>query len=276
MSVEEKRGLVELGHEHLSIRRQCNLLSLCRSSLYYEAARESEENLMLMRLLDEQYMKTPFYGSRRMAAWLGTQGYLVSRKRVQSLMQTMGLAGLCPKHNTSKKREESKIYPYLLQGLEINQPNQVWCSDITYIPMKKGFFYLVVVMDWHSRYVLSWELSNTLDVGFCLNALERAMASATPHIFNTDQGSQYTSLAFTQRLLDANVRISMDGKGRCFDNIFIERLWRTVKYEDIYLKEYHDGHELWRGLAAYFDFYNNRRVHQSLAYQCPAQVFFCA
>lgn len=266
-----------INSEHmLSIRRQCELLGLCRSSFYYEPVRESEDNLRFMRLLDEQYLKTPYYGSRRMTAWLQEQGFCVSRKRVQGLMGKMGLVGLIPKRNTSFPRVESKIYPYLLDGMKIEKPNQVWCSDITYVPMRKGFFYLVVIMDWYSRFVLSWELSNTMDVGFCMEALEKAMARAKPQIFNSDQGSQYTSTVFTQRLLEAEIQISMDGKGRCFDNIFIERLWRTLKYEDIYLKDYTDGHALWHGLSAYLDFYNHQRLHQSLAYRPPAEVYFAA
>jgi len=252
--VNEQRALVEPAHPELSTVRQCELLGLARSSYYYQPVPASLENLALMRLLDEQYLRTPFYGSRRMTVWLQQQGHTVNRKRVQRLMQLMGLAGIAPGPGTSQPHPGHKVYPYLLRQLVIERPDQVWCTDITYVPMPLGFMYLVVIMDWFSRYVLAWELSNTLDVEFCLVALDRALARRQPEFFNSDQGAQFTSQAFTGRLEQAQVRISMDGRGRTFDNIFVERLWRTVKYEDIYLKDYSSVLELHRGLPCYFEF----------------------
>jgi putative transposase len=266
--------MIDRGHPLLSLRRQCALLGLHRSSLYYVPVQESAENLWLMRLIDEQYTRTPFYGSRRMTAWLRGTGYAVNRKRVVRLMGEMGLEAIFPRPRLSAPGPAAKVYPYLLQGLEINGPNQVWGTDITYIPMQRGFMYLVAIMDWYSRFVLSWELSNTLDVGFCLVALEGALALGKPQIFNSDQGVQFTSHAFTGKLEEARVAISMDGRGRVFDNIFVERLWRTVKYEDIYLKEYGTVPELEVGLDHYWWFYNHERPHQALRYQTPAQVYF--
>lgn len=253
--------------------RQCELLGLARSSYYYEAVPESAENLHYMRLIDEQFLRTPFYGSRRMTVWLQAQGYALNRKRVQRLMQRMGLAGLAPGPRTRQPGPEHTVYPYLLRGLAITQPDQVWCTDITYVPMPAGFMYLVAIMDWYSRYVLAWEVSNTLDVGFCLAALEAALAGGRPAFFNSDQGVQFTSAAFTQRLKQAGVRISMDGRGRVFDNIFVERLWRTIKYEELYLKDYESVVALLEGLTRYFEFYNNERLHQGLGYQTPATVY---
>lgn len=253
--------------------RQCELLELARSSYYYQPGSESTENLHYMRLIDEQYLHTPCYGSRRMTAWLQQQGHVINRKRVQRLMQVMGLEGLAPGPRTSRPHPQHKVYPYLLRGVQISHPNQVWCTDITYVPMPVGFMYLVAIMDWYSRYVLSWELSNTLDTSFCLEALETALASARPQIFNSDQGTQFTSEDFTRQLKDANVDISMDGRGRVFDNIFIERLWRTIKYEAIYLKAYESVIELLEGLTRYFNFYNHERLHQGLGYQTPAAVY---
>jgi len=272
--VDERRALVEPAHPELSTVRQCELVGLARSSYYYQPAPANPENLALMRLLDEQYLRTPFYGSRRMTVWLQRQGYAVNRKRVQRLMQVMGLAGLAPGPGTSQPHPAHKVYPYLLREVVVERPNQVWCTDITYVPMPVGFMYLIVVMDWFSRYVLAWELSNTLEVGFCLVALERALARRQPGIFNSDQGAQFTSQAFTGRLEQAQVRISMDGRGRTFDNIFVERLWRTVKYEDIYLKAYPSVPELYHGLTGYFEFYNQERPHQGLNNQTPATVYF--
>jgi putative transposase len=222
----------------LSIRRQCALVGLSRSTLYYQAAQESPLNLELMRLMDEQYMKTPFYGRRRMSAHLVRLGYRVNPKRVGRLMQKIGLLAIYPKQKTSVTSPWHKVYPYLLRDVEIIAPNQVWSADISYIPMRAGFMYLVAIIDWYSRYVLAWRLSNTLDTLFCLEALEVALFMAKPDIFNTDQGTQFTAHAFTSRLEQAMVRISMDGRGRAFDNIFIERLWRSVKYEDVYLHDY--------------------------------------
>lgn len=266
--------MIDRGHPLLSLRRQCALLGLHQSSLYDVPVQERAENLWLMRLIDEQYTRTPFYGSRRMTAWLRGAGYAVNRKRVVRLMGEMGLEAIFPRPRLSAPGPAAKVYPYLLHGLEINGPNQVWGTDITYIPMQQGFMYLVAIMDWYSRFVLSWELSNTLDVGFCLVALEGALAVGKPHIFNSDQGVQFTSHAFTGRLEEVGVAISMDGRGRVFDNIFVERLWRTVKYEDIYLKSYGTVPELEVGLDHYWWFYNHERPHQALRYQTPAQVYF--
>lgn len=261
-------------HQELSIRRQCELVRLGRSSFYYEPVSESPLNLELMRCLDQQYLETPFYGSRRMTIWLQSQGYAVNRKRVQRLFGLMGIEAIYPKPKTSQSAPEHKVYPYLLRNLAVERVNQVWSSDITYIPMRRGFVYLVAVMDWYSRYVLAWQLSNTLEGSFCLEALKQALLWGTPDIFNTDQGSQFTALAFTSYLLQANIHISMDGRGRALDNIFNERLWRSVKYEDIYLKDYETVPDLLAGLERYFHFYNQHRFHQSLDYRTPAQVYF--
>lgn len=255
------------------MRRQCELLDLPRSTYYYQPAGESEENLHLMRMLDKQYLQTPFYGSRRMAAWLVEQGYNVNRKRVQRLMRQMGMEALYPKRSTTKRGAGHKIYPYLLRDVAITRPDQVWSTDITYVPMRRGYMYLVAILDWYSRYVLTWRLSNSLETSFCIEALEEALERGRPEIFNSDQGVQFTSAAFTSRLEKNGVAISMDGRGRALDNAFIERLWRTVKYEDIYLKDYGTADELYEGLARYFDFYQNERLHQSLAYQTPATVY---
>jgi len=266
--------LLEPGHPDFSLRRQCELIGLNRASYYYQPAPESQLNLTLMRLIDEQYLRTPFYGYLKMTEYLRqTEPYPVNAKRVARLMRLMGLQAVGPRPRTSQPHPEHKVYPYLLRGLEITRPNQVWSADITYIPMPRGFMYLVAILDWYSRYVLSWEVSNTLDGDFCRLALEQALQRGQPEIFNTDQGAQFTATAFTDRLAQAEIRISMDGKGRAFDNIFIERLWRTVKYEHIYLNEYATGLELVVGLARYFDFYNHERFHQSLDYHTPAQVY---
>ena len=226
-----------------------------------------------MKLIDRQYLVTPFYGSRRMAAWLRNKGYRVDRKRVRRLMRTMGLNAIYRGPRTSKPTPGHKVYPYLLHGMEVTQPNRVWAADITYIPMARGFLYLVAIMDWYSRYVLSWRLSNTLDVDFCIDALEEALRKGRPDIFNTDQGAQFTSEAFTALLDQQGVRISMDGKGRYTDNLFIERLWRSVKYEEVYLKAYRDGRDARVGIGEYFRFYNTERPHQALGYRPPAEVF---
>lgn len=271
--MNKRRALVEPDHPDLSIRRQCELLDLNRASYYYMPATESLLNLALMRLIDEQYMRTPFYGWPRMTVYLQNQGYDINHKRIQRLMQKMGLQAIYPKPNLSQANREHKVYPYLLCGVTISRPNQVWSTDITYIPMRTGFMYLVAVMDWYSRYVLSWQLSNTLESTFCLEALDQALTQGRPEIFNTDQGAQFTSTAFTEVLEAAQIQISMDGKGRAFDNIFNERLWRTVKYEDVYLKQYETVPLLFRGLDSYFTFYNRERPHQSLGYQTPALVY---
>jgi len=252
--------------------RQCALLGLSRSVYYYPPAQASAENLYLMRLIDEQYLCTPFYGSRKMTEFLRSQGFLVNRKRVQRLMRLMGLAAVYPGPKTSQAHPAHKVYPYLLRGLKITHPCQVWSADITYVPMPRGFMYLVAVLDWFSRYVVAWRLSNTLDAGFCLEALEQALDHGQPEIFNTDQGAQFTCPRFTGTLERAGVQVSMDGRGRALDNVFVERLWRSVKYEDVYLRAYEDGRALHEGLEHYFGFYNHERFHQSLNYLTPAQV----
>jgi putative transposase len=255
------------------VSRQCELVGLARSSYYYAPAGERPENLHLMRLLDEQYTRTPFYGIPRMTAWLQSCGYPVNHKRVARLMRLMGIEALYPKPRLRQSAVGHRIYPYLLHDVVIARPNQVWCTDITYIRLLQGFVYLVAIMDWYSRYVVSWEISNTLDVSFCLAALERALSRAQPEIFNSDQGVQFTSHVFTARLAEAGIRISMDGRGRVFDNIFIERLWRTVKYEHVYLNDYAGGPAVVQGLHDYFRFYNHARLHQALNYQTPAVVY---
>lgn len=266
--------MIERTHPDLSIRRQCELVGLNRSTLYYEPAQESALNLELMRLMDEQYLKTPFYGWPRMLAYLRRLGYEVNHKRVRRLLQKMGIQAIYPKPKTSVSNAEHKIYPYLLRGLEITHVNQVWSADITYIPMPHGFMYLVAVMDWYSRYVLAWQLSNTLESGFCLDALHQALLWGKPEIFNTDQGTQFTSNRFTDCLIKVGIQISMDGRGRALDNIFTERLWRSVKYEDVYPKGYDTVPSLEHGLDGYFHLYNHERLHQSLAYRTPAEVHF--
>ena len=267
------RRLIDAEHDELSVAAQCELLDLARSTYYYEPAAESVENLALMRRIDEQYLQTPFFGSRRMATELSTEDCAVNRKRVQRLMRTMGIAALYPRKSTSVPGVGHRVYPYLLRGLSIDRANQVWCSDITYVPMERGFMYLVAVMDWYSRYVLSWRLSNTLDAEFCVSALEQALQRGKPEIFNTDQGAQFTSREFTGVLQANQVAISMDGRGRALDNVFIERLWWSVKYEEVYLKAYGTVADLHEGLAWYFDFYDHRRKHQALAKRTPYEVF---
>ena len=264
-----------VGHRHpsLSIVCQCRLLGISRSGLYYQPKGISEEDLTLMKLMDRQYLTTPFYGSRKIAAWLKGQNYSVNRKRIRRLMRIMGLKTIYRRPKTSKPALGHKIYPYLLSGLKITRPNQVWAADITYIPMARGFLYLVVIMDWYSRYVLSWRLSNTLEVGFCVEALKEALRKGRPDIFNTDQGAQFTSEVFTGLLEQHGVKVSMDGKGSYNDNLFIERLWRTVKYEEVYLKAYQDGTEARIGLGNYFRFYNTERPHQTHSYRTPAKVY---
>jgi putative transposase len=252
---------------------QCALLGLPRSSWYYQPAPPSATTQELLRWLDEQYTQTPFYGSRRMTAWLQKKGYPVNRKRVRRLLQLLGLEAIYPKPRTSTPAPGHRIYPYLLRGLPITHADQVWSSDITYIRLAQGWLYLVAILDWYSRYVVTWEVSNSLESTFCLAALERALAQAQPGIFNTDQGSQFTSLEFTGRLRQAEVRISMDGRGRALDNIFVERLWRTVKYEEVYLKEYATVPIAIASLREYFRFYNEERLHQALGYQPPAAVY---
>jgi len=267
------RPLIEAGHADLSIRRQCELLGLSRSSLYYQGVPESAENLRLMRLLDQEYTAHPFLGSRRLRRWLNEQGEEVNRKRVQRLMRLMGLEAIYPKPKLSAARAGHRIYPYLLRNVRIERPDQVWSTDITYVPLASGFMYLAAIIDWFSRYVLAWRLSNTLDGSFCLEMLEEALRRGRPEVFNTDQGVQFTAQAWTGRLESAEVAVSMDGKGRCLDNVFVERLWRSVKYEDIYLWRYETVPQLQQGLGRYFPYYNEERLHQSLEYRTPAAVY---
>lgn len=274
MTVEQKRKGLEPNHRRVSLRSQCRLLGLSRSSAYYRRRPVSAMNLRLGELLDRQYTQTPFYGVVRMTQWLRQEGWWVNPKRVRRLMRQIGLMAIYPKKGLSMPDKQHRIYPYLLRGLDIERPDQVWSSDITYIRLKGGFVYLTAVMDWHSRYVLSWELSNTLEATFCVEALKGALSISKPDIFNTDQGSQYTSDAFTGELKAAQVSISMDGQGRVFDNILIERLWRTVKYEEIYLKDYTSVPETRESLERYFRFYNHHRPHQSLDWSTPAEVYF--
>ena len=277
MTVEDKKQRIQPRHPKLSIQRQCELIQLPRSSYYREglSGQEKPENLEIMKLIDAEYTKHPFYGTRQIRNYLRRQGYKINRKRVQRLMRKMGIQSIAPKPNTSKANPQHKVYPYLLRNFDVTRSNQVWCTDITYIPLAGGFVYLTAVMDWHSRYVLSWELSITMDSEFCVSALERALrCHGTPYIFNTDQGSQYTSLEFTKVLKDKDIKISMDGKGRAMDNIFIERLWRSVKYEEIYVNEFESVEQLRKALKTYFDFYNHERPHQSFDAQTPAEVYY--
>ena len=274
MSAPDRRRLVDRKPGELSIRRQCELLGIARSGVYRPPVPANDNDLALMRRIDELFTAWPFLGSRRMTAMLRAEGHAVNRKRVQRLMRKMGIAALGPKPRTTKPAPGHKIFPYLLRGLAIERPNQVWCADITYIPIGRGFLYLVAIMDWASRAVLSWRMSNTMDTSFCVAALEEALARfGRPDIFNTDQGSQFTSAAFTGVLIAAGMRISMDGRGRWMDNVFIERLWRSLKHEDIYLKGYADGREAYSGIAAWFAFYNTGRPHQALGNRTPMAVW---
>jgi putative transposase len=265
--------MVEPEHPRLSIVRQCELVSISRSSYYGPVAGESPLNLALMRLLDEQFLQTPWYGSRQMARHLRRLGHAVGRKRVRRLMAKMGLAAVYQRPKTTVPHPEHKIWPYLLCDQVIDQPNQVWCADITYIPMRRGFLYLVAVMDWASRKVLSWRLSNTMDMEFCREALEEALTlHGRPAIFNTDQGSQFTSPRFTEMLIEAGVRVSMDGRGRWMDNVFIERLWRSLKYECVYMNAFETGSETRAGLGRWIDYYNIERPHSALGGRTPAEA----
>jgi putative transposase len=274
MSRAERHAMVERENPVLPISQQCRLLAVSRAAVYRQPAEVSAEDLAIMALIDRQYLARPYYGSRRMVAWLATQGHAVNRKRVQRLMRLLGLVAIYQRPNTSKPAAAHKVYPYLLGGLAIERANQVWCSDVTYIPMAKGFLYLVVIMDWASRAVLTWRLSNTLGADFCVEALEEALSRyGRPEIFNTDQGSQFTSDDFTGTLKQHGVTISMDGKGRCMDNIFVERLWRSLKYEEVYLNAYASVAEAKTGIGAWLSFYNEERQHQSLGYRTPRQIY---
>ena len=276
MSRPQRLGLVERTSKVLSISRQCSLLGVSRSSIYRERqGEESPHNQALMARIDRLFLEMPYYGSRKIRKALRLEGYPVGRKRVQRLMRKLGLQAIYQKPNTSKPHPEHRIYPYLLRGLKIDRPNQVWATDITYIPMPRGFLYLVAIIDWYSRKVLSWRLSNTMEADFCVEALEEALAlHGAPGIFNTDQGSQFTSTAFTDVLKDHGVRISMDGRGRFLDNIFVERLWRSLKYENVYLHAYATGSEARRGIGRWLRQYNTRRLHQALGYLTPDRVYF--
>jgi putative transposase len=274
MSPPDRRARLDRDHGAVSIRRQCTLLSLARSGVYRMQQPANDEDVALVRAIDELFTALPFLGSRRMAIMLREEGWSVNRKRVQRLMRKMGIEALGPKPRTTKPEPGHKIFPYLLRNMTIDRSNQVWAADITYIPIGRGFLYLVAIMDWASRAVLAWRLSNTMDVSFCVSALEEALARfGTPEIFNTDQGSQFTSAAFTGTLAKAGIKISMDGRGRWMDNVFIERLWRSLKYEDIYLKGYADGREARAGIASWIGFYNSRRPHQALGNRAPMAVW---
>ena len=277
MSKPDRLAMLDRDHAVLSIRRQCGLLGLARSGVYRPTQATNDDELAVMRRLDALFLAHPFLGSRRMAAMLRAEGRPVNRKRVQRLMRLMGIVALGPKPRTSKPAPGHKIYPYLLRDLVIDQPNQVWAADITYLPMARGFLYLVAIIDWASRAVLAWRLSNSMDVSFCLDALDEALARfGKPEIFNTDQGSQFTSSVFTGRLEAAAILISMDGRGRWLDNVFIERLWRSLKYEEVYLKAYADGREARAGISAWFGFYNGKRPHQALGNRPPMAVWRAA
>ena len=265
--------MMSTSDDQWSLRQQCQLLGVNRSSLYYQPVGESDENLLLMRLLDEQYTRTPFYGVLKMTEWLRLQDHQVNPKRIRRLLRHMGLEAIYQKPNTSESNPEHKVFPYLLRGVVINRCNQVWSTDITYIRLARGFVYLMAVIDWYSRYVLGWALSTTLDANFCIEAVGELLAEQCCEIFNTDQGAQFTTPRFTQPLLDNTIKVSMDGRGRALDNIFVERLWRSVKYECVYLQEFQTVRQAREGLAEYFRFYNQERLHQSLDYKTPEQVY---
>jgi putative transposase len=274
MSRGERKAMIRRDHPVLSLSRQCEILSMSRSSFYYRPKGESAENLVLMRRIDELFLKYPFYGSRQMTRQLQREGIAVGRHRVRRLMRLMGLEAIYQAPKTSKPHPEHRIYPYLLKGLPITRPDHVWCADITYIPVVRGFLYLVAIMDWASRHILAWRLSNTMDAGFCVAALSEALARyGKPEIFNSDQGSQFTSFDFTGVLKNADVTISMDGRGRCMDNIFIERLWRSLKYEAVHLHELVDGFHAERVIAEWIDFYNTERPHSALGGKTPAEAY---
>jgi putative transposase len=275
LTLEQKRTAIEPDNSQIPIYKQCELLNLNRSSLYYTPCRDTQYNEQLMKLIDEQYIETPFYGIDKMTEWLRRQGHYVNHKRVRRLMRQMCLEAVYPprKRGLSISDKQHRIYPYLLRDVQIIRPDQVWSADITYVRMYHGWLYLVAVMDWFSRYVLGWEISVTLESQFCVSALKRTLSLGRPDIFNTDQGSQFTSDDFTDVLKKAGVQISMDGKGRVFDNIFIERLWRTVKVEEVYLRDYQTVAEAAYRLGRYFEFYNNQRLHQALGYRTPAEVY---
>jgi putative transposase len=270
---DDSRELLVPNHPELSLRKQCELLKINRSSYYYKAKPIDEETLFLMRLVDEIYTEYPFFGSRQMVNYLRLNGHDVGRTKIRSIYEKLGLQAVCPGPHTSKPHPEHKVYPYLLRDVEINKCNQVWSTDITYIRMNKGFVYLAAIIDWYSRYVLDWELGVTLEADFCIEVLSRVLNYGKCDIFNTDQGSQFTCVDFTKLLLDKEIKISMDGKGRALDNVFVERLWRSVKYECIYLKEWETVRDICKGLATYFNFYNHKRPHQGINGKTPASVY---
>lgn len=277
MRLERRRQMIEPSHPQLPVVRQCELVSISRSGFYHRPRGETPLNLELMRLIDAQFLETPWYGSRQMARHLRREGYTVGRKRVRRLMAKMGLAPIYQRPRTTVPHPEHRVFPYLLRDVVIDRPNQVWCADLTYIPMRRGFLYLVAVMDWATRKVLSWRVSNTMDVEFCLEALEEALARfARPEIFNTDQGSQFTSPRFTRLLREAGIRISMDGRGRWIDNVFIERLWRSLKYECVYLHAFETGSDLRAGLSRWIGYYNTQRPHSALAGRTPDEAYGAA
>lgn len=273
IAIDVKRELIDREVEELTISRQCELLNLSRSTFYYDYCRGDEFNLQVMRKMDELYTENPFYGTRRMSVELKKMGFLVGRGLARTLMRRMGIEAIYPKPNLSKAHPGNKIYPYLLRGVDVNRKNQVWSTDITYIRMSAGYLYLTAIIDWHCRYVLSWKLSNSLDSAFCREALEEALNLGRPEIFNTDQGSQFTSTRFTEILVNNGIRISMDGRGRALDNVFIERFWRTLKQEEVYIKDYRDGLEAYQSLSKYICFYNKKRPHSSLGYLAPENVY---
>ena len=273
MSRKSRQAMIDRQGSKLSLVRQCSLLDISRGSVYYRPTPTRPGDLELMALMDRRYLKTPFYGSRRIRVWLSGQGHLLGRDKARRLMRLAGLEAVFRRPNTSKATPEHRVYPYLLRGMTIDRVNQVWTSDITYIPMRDGFLYLVAVMDWYSRYVIAWRLSNSMDAEFCVDVLKDALSQGTPEIFNTDQGAQFTCREFTDTLKSQDVAISMDGKGRAIDNVMIERLWRTVKYEEVYLQEYNSGTDCYKGLGAYLDYYRFERRHQSLERRTPWEAY---
>ena len=274
IDINERKSLLEYNSTIFSQRKQCKLLGICRSGLYYKPTKVEDENVLIMNAIDKEFMNHPYYGRRKMTLAMKKLGFEVGEKKVRSLMQLMGLEAVYPKPSLSKANKEHKKYPYLLRNLTVKYPNQAWAADITYIPMKIGFGYLFAIIDWYSRYVIEWDLSNLLDSAFCIEALDRSLQDTKPEIFNTDQGVQFRSNNFTQKLENNGIKISMDGKGRAIDNIFVERLWRSVKYEDIYLKSYETLKDVRQGLEEYFIFYNDKRPHQGIGYKTPAEAYF--
>lgn len=277
-SVPDRRALIDRNHPEISINRQCDLLEVSKGALYYQPASIDPYTLSLMDLIDEQHTSTPFYGSRRLTAYLNAKGHEINRKRVQRLMRLMRIEAIYPKPKLSRRIENHKIYPYLLRGVNIERPDHVWSTDITYIRVSNGFVYLTAVIDWFSRYVLSWRLSNSLENTFCIEALEEALSISQPQIFNTDQGSQYTAVNFLKPLIDRDISISMDSRGRALDNVFVERLWRTVKYEEVFLKDYRTMKmkDAYRSLKDFIKFYNQERLHQALDYKSPEYIYHSA